>query len=158
MNTARLVIADQTGNRTIPVEGPVMTLGRRSECAIRLAGSDVSRDHADIAIEEGRFILRDRASRFGTFVNGQKITEYQLVHGDTIRLGQSADCQIVFEIDGAGASTSVTKATSAVGDLRQVSVLLDGLRALGSGRVLDEVLTMVIDSWLHHARRAGWPA
>jgi serine phosphatase RsbU (regulator of sigma subunit) len=146
MNTARLEVVDQTGNRTVPVEGPLTTIGRRSECHVRLAGTDVSRDHADITLEDGRFILRDRASRFGTFVNGQKITEHQLVHRDTIRLGQSADCEIIFVLDGAGASTSVTKATSAVGDLRQVSTLLDGLRALGSGRVLDEVLTMVIDS------------
>jgi serine phosphatase RsbU (regulator of sigma subunit) len=36
--------------------------------------------------------------------------------------------------------------TSAGGDLRQVAALLEGLRALGSARVLDEVLAMVIDS------------
>ena len=33
-----------------------------------------------------------------------------------------------------------------VADLHQVAMLLDGLRALGSGRVLDEVLALVIDS------------
>ena len=38
--------------------------------------------------------------------------------------------------------------TSAVGDLRQVAALLEGLRALGSGRVLDEVLALVMDSAL----------
>ena len=145
MSTARLKVDDQTGSREVPVLSPLTTLGRRSECHVRLFGSDVSRDHADIATEGERFILRDRASRFGTFVNGRQITEQELSHGDTIRLGQSADCQIVFLVDGASTRAD-SRASSAVGDLHQVATLLDGLRALGSGRVLDEVLTMVIDS------------
>jgi len=36
--------------------------------------------------------------------------------------------------------------TTAIGDLRQIAALLDGLRALGSGRVLDDVLALVLDS------------
>jgi hypothetical protein len=36
--------------------------------------------------------------------------------------------------------------TTAVGDLRQIAALLEGLRALGSGRVLDDVLALVMDS------------
>jgi serine phosphatase RsbU (regulator of sigma subunit) len=35
---------------------------------------------------------------------------------------------------------------SAVDELRQLGLLLDGLRALGSGRVLDDVLALVLDS------------
>ncbi len=38
---------------------------------------------------------------------------------------------------------------SAIGDLRHVAALLEGLRALGSGRVLDEVLALVLDSALN---------
>jgi serine phosphatase RsbU (regulator of sigma subunit) len=36
--------------------------------------------------------------------------------------------------------------TTAIGDLRQIAALLEGLRALGSGRVLDDVLSLVLDS------------
>ena len=36
--------------------------------------------------------------------------------------------------------------TTAIGDLRQIAALLEGLRALGSGRVLDDVLALVLDS------------
>ena len=147
MKAARLEVVDQTGRRTVPITDPLTTLGRRSESHVRLAGTDVSRDHADITNEQGRYMLRDRGSRFGTFVNGAQITEHQLVHGDTIRLGQSAECQITYLVDAGSSSTdSISRATSAAGDLRQVSSLLEGLRALGSGRVLDEVLSMVIDS------------
>jgi len=146
MNTARLEVVDQTGRRTVPITDPVTTLGRRSESHVRMAGTDVSRDHADITKEGDRFVLRDKGSRFGTFVNGTQITEHALTHGETIRLGQSGDCQLVFQLDTGGTTASVSRATSAAGDLRQVSTLLEGLRALGSGRVLDEVLAMVIDS------------
>lgn len=146
MSTARLEVVDQTGRRTVPLADPVTTLGRRSESHVRLAGTDVSRDHAEITREGSTFVLRDKGSRFGTFVNGTQITEYALVPGDTIRLGQSADCQLVFTLDTGGSTASISRATSAAGDLRQVSTLLEGLRALGSGRVLDEVLAMVIDS------------
>ena len=37
-------------------------------------------------------------------------------------------------------------ANSAALELRQMAALLEGLRALGSGRVLDEVLALVLDS------------
>ena len=40
-----------------PISDPVTTLGRRSESHVRLAGTDVSRDHADITSEGGRFVL-----------------------------------------------------------------------------------------------------
>ena len=36
--------------------------------------------------------------------------------------------------------------TTAIGDLRQIAALLEGLRALGTGRVLDDVLSLVLDA------------
>ena len=45
------------------------------------------------------------------------------------------------------APQSKAKTTAAsVGDLRQLAALLDGLRALGSAKVLDHVLALVVDS------------
>src|SRR5438045_829236 len=43
-------------------------------------------------------------------------------------------------------STTRSGGASAAIELRQMAALLEGLRALGSGRVLDEVLAMVLDS------------
>jgi serine phosphatase RsbU (regulator of sigma subunit) len=144
MNPPRLVITRAGGNpETIPLDRDITTLGRRSECTVRLQGTDVSRDHADITAEPQGYVLRDRASRFGTFVNGQQITEHVLAHKDVIRLGHSGECEIVFV---AGGQASDTRSVATSGDFRQIAKLLDGLRALGSGRVLDDVLTMVIDS------------
>ena len=122
------------------------TLGRRAENDLSLAGSDVSRDHAEIVMEQpGIYRLRDRGSRYGTFVNDEQITEHLLRDRDLIRFGRSGGATAVFLFDDFPSTTEGPSA-SVVSGLRQVSVLLDGLRALGSGRVLDEVLALVIDS------------
>src|ERR1700681_273126 len=69
------------------------------------------------------------------------------MHGDRIRLGQSADTDIVFVIGDAEDLPSQTKsAVAAASELRNLASLLEGLRALGSGRVLDDVLTLVLDA------------
>jgi len=144
--TARLDVRDPLEPRNIPISDDVTTIGRRSDSHVRLSGADVSRDHAEIHRQGDRYVVRDRGSRFGTFVNGEQVTgDRELKHGDSIRLGQGNDCQVIFQLDSAS-TASMDRATSAVGDLRQVATLLEGLRALGSGRVLDEVLAMVIDS------------
>src|SRR6185369_1832977 len=62
-----------------------------------------------------------------------------------IRLGNSPDVQIVFAV-GEDAPSAEKSAASAAVELRQMAALLEGLRALGSGRVLDEELALVLDS------------
>src|SRR5262249_7722972 len=141
----RLVVTDTLGRRIVNIDKPLFTIGRRSETDLRLPGADISRVHAEIACENGTCIIRDKQSRFGTFVNGEKIVERQLAHGDQVRLGQAGDTEIVFFIDDEAPSVE-RSAVSAASELRQMAALLEGLRALGSGRVLDEVLAMVLDS------------
>src|SRR5580765_1957931 len=142
----RLVITDALGRRTIPIERAVTTFGRRSECDVRLTGADVSRQHAELLLQDGRVLLRDCESKFGTFVNGEKITERELKPGDTIGLGQTSDTSIMF-VTGADQQLSGEQmANSAALELRHMAALLEGMRALGSGKVLDEVLALVLDS------------
>jgi len=141
----RLVITDALGRRIVNIDRALFTIGRRSETDLRLPGADISRVHAEITVENGSCTIRDKQSRFGTFVNGDKISEKLLAHGDQIRLGQAGDTEIVFFVDDEAPSVEKS-AISAASELRQMSALLEGLRALGSGRVLDEVLAMVLDS------------
>ncbi len=150
MSDGRLEVTDALGRRVIQIDKPVFSIGRRSGNDLQLVGSDVSRDHAEIARDGGQFVLRDRGSRYGTYVNGEGITEHALKHGDLVRLGRSGGAELVFLLEEAPVSSisSDKHTTSAVGDLRQIAALLEGLRALGSGRVLDEVLALVMDSAL----------
>jgi serine phosphatase RsbU (regulator of sigma subunit) len=141
----RLMVTDTLGRRIVPIDKPLFTIGRRTETDLRLGGADISRLHAEVVVDGGSYVIRDKDSRFGTFVNGERVTERQLAHGDQIRLGQSGDTEIVFFV-GEEAPSVEKSAVLAATELRQMAALLEGLRALGSGRVLDEVLALVLDS------------
>lgn len=147
MSGARLEINDGLGSRIVPLDKPSLAIGRRNENDLRLTGSDVSRDHAEIAHADGAYVLRDRGSRYGTFVNGEQVSERPLRHGDRIQFGRAAGTNVVFLVeDTPAAPLSDRQQATAVGDIRQLAILLEGLRALGSGRVLDEVLALVLDA------------
>ena len=145
MADARLEVTDALGRRIVPIAKSPFEIGRRETNDLRLAGSEVSRDHAEITIDSNRFTLHDRNSRYGTYVNGEQVTERVLAHGDKVRLGRTGGAEMVFLL--ADTQPPVDRATTtAIGDLRQIAALLEGLRALGSGRVLDDVLSLVLDS------------
>lgn len=146
MSEPRLEVADSTGRRIVTIGRTPFAIGRRESNDLRLSGSEVSRDHAEILrAPDGRFLLRDRGSRFGTFINGDSITERALERGDTIRIGRGGGAELVF-LGDATPEMTLPAASAAIGDLRHVAALLEGLRALGSGRVLDDVLALVMDS------------
>jgi serine phosphatase RsbU (regulator of sigma subunit)/pSer/pThr/pTyr-binding forkhead associated (FHA) protein len=147
MSEARLEVTDALGRRVVPVAKAPFEIGRRETNDLRLAGSEVSRDHAEIVLDSsGSYILKDRASRYGTYVNGDQVTEHSLAHGDRIRLGRSGGAEMVFLMRDTDVVEEKSPTTTAIGDLRQIGALLEGLRALGSGRVLDDVLSLVLDS------------
>ena len=149
MEEVRLEVADALGKRIVPIPKPEFKIGRRETNDLRLAGSEVSRDHAEITYQDKdkKYVLRDRESRYGTYVNGEQITaERALAHGDRIRLGRTGGAEMVFLVGNTAPPAIERSTTTAIGDLRQITALLEGLRALGSGRVLDDVLALVLNS------------
>jgi phosphoserine phosphatase RsbU/P len=134
-----LVVTDAAGRRAITVEASPFSIGRSSDNQLQLTDAQVSRRHAELVREAQGWRIRDCGSRFGTFLNDARIEESALTLGDRIRLGQTE-----IRLEPADASS----AGSAAFDFRQVNALLAGLRALGSGKVLDEVLAIVLDSAL----------
>lgn len=145
MPDARLHVSDSSGRRLVTLDKPLFLIGRRSSADLQVVSADVSREHAEIACDGERYLLRDRGSRYGTFVNGDPVAEHWLAHGDTIRLGRSEGVDLVFMLE----EHATLRPSSTDGyDLRQMAAILNGLRALGSGRVLEEVLTLVLDSAL----------
>jgi sigma-B regulation protein RsbU (phosphoserine phosphatase) len=143
---ARLQVTDSSGRRVVPVDKAIFLIGRRTAADLQLVNADVSREHAEIAQDGARYLLRDRGSRYGTFVNGEQITERALEHGDRIRLGRTDAIELVFMTE-ASSSTHISglREIGSDADLRQMAAILNGLRALGSGRVLEDVLTLVLD-------------
>ena len=153
--TPRLDVVDGAGRRSVDVQPLPFAIGRRDTNHLRLGGSEVSRDHAEIVLDGSRYVLRDKNSRFGTFVNGEAVTADRALNpGDVIRLGRTGGAELSFQLGASSAafniplnvSMSVPSAAAAIGDLRHVARLLEGLRALGTGRVLDDVLALVLDS------------
>ena len=101
----RLQVDDPLGRRIVVIDKPVFRIGRKSESDLRSLGTDVSREHAEIVkLEDGRFVLKDRGSRCGTFVNDEQVTERPLRHRDKIRLGRSGSAEMVFLVDDAADS------------------------------------------------------
>lgn len=141
--TARLKVRDRSEERVVPVDKDVFTIGRRSESDLQFGGSDISRDHARISLVDGRYVVEDCGSRYGTFVNGTRVTEHQLVHGDRIELGRSATVVLTWLVLDAHQTSDTGPAIA--GDLPQIAEFLESLRGIGTERLLDDVLTHVLD-------------
>ena len=96
MPKPRLEISDELGQRTIEVAEVPFVIGRRVTSDLHLTNGEVSRDHAEIVKTGDSFEIRDRGSRYGTFVNGKEVEKTSLRHGDQIKLGRSAGAELVF--------------------------------------------------------------
>ena len=111
----RLQVDDPLGRRMVVIDKPVFRIGRKSESDLRSLGTDVSREHAEIVrLDDGRFLLRDRGSRCGTFVNDEQVTERPLRHRDKIRLGRSGSSELVFLADDAGSRARASRRASSI--------------------------------------------
>jgi len=74
--------------RLIPLERPLIHVGRGLTSDVRLEDLHVSRRHAIIAQRgDGVRVLDDRSST-GTFVNGREVTAAYLSDGDVLRFGR----------------------------------------------------------------------
>jgi phosphoserine phosphatase RsbU/P len=84
---------NQIGQR-LSIEGERAILGRHPECDIVLDQGAVSRQHAQITLIDGEYVLEDLRSRNGTLVNGQLISgPQQLCDGDEVKI---CDLSLVF--------------------------------------------------------------
>lgn len=65
------------------------TIGRVETADLQIDSARVSREHAQIALEEGRFVILDRGSTNGTYVNGHRIDRaVALSFGDELTIGR----------------------------------------------------------------------
>ena len=66
------------------------TIGRSHESDVFLDDVTVSRSHAAVAFDDKqvRFVLTDRSSLNGTYVNGSVVEKVILSHGDEVQVGK----------------------------------------------------------------------
>src|SRR5215216_1889764 len=67
--------------------GPLTRIGRRATADIVIDDSTVSRRHALVLERGGAPVIADDRSLNGVFVNGRRVREARLHHGDEVQIG-----------------------------------------------------------------------
>lgn len=76
-----------TEGPNIPLDKPIVLLGRHQECDIQLASRKVSRRHCCIAQVNDYLVVRDLGSTNGIRINGTRVLEGSLKEGDELTIG-----------------------------------------------------------------------
>ncbi|HUW18458.1 MAG TPA: FHA domain-containing protein [Sedimentisphaerales bacterium] len=94
-----LVLLKKNGSQKVfPLPSSPTVIGRRSDCDLHIPLKPVSRRHCQLNCDEGALKIRDLGSRNGTYLNGKRIDNEQVVRaGDSIKVGPLT---FVFQIDG----------------------------------------------------------
>jgi transcriptional regulator with AAA-type ATPase domain len=103
--SAGLVLLYAEGFATLPSAWTLRTagsnrIGANPSVDLVLPVHAVSRQHAEIARERGSWILRDLRSTNGTFVDGYRVSEARLEHGQEIRLGDAIVKFVAADVEG----------------------------------------------------------
>ncbi len=78
-----------TPGATYSLEGDQLVIGRDSSSSIAINDAEVSRKHARLNFQGGKYVIEDLGSTNGTFVNGQRLSgPAVLKSGDVISLGE----------------------------------------------------------------------
>jgi hypothetical protein len=73
--------------KVFPLDKPVIVLGRLPECDITLTGAAVSRRHAKVQQEGGRWTITDLGSTNGVRINAQQVQVGEIRPGDRVEVG-----------------------------------------------------------------------
>jgi EAL domain-containing protein (putative c-di-GMP-specific phosphodiesterase class I) len=131
-------------------------IGRSETADLQVGSSRVSREHAVLVHEEREYRVRDLGSTNGTFVNGQRIEEAVLHHGDLLVIanvefnfgcGRPEVCQktVTQLLDFRAAEPSGRRVTDLRHEVRRLHEMLargcvqnsyDAIVSLSEGRIL----------------------
>jgi len=90
--------------RTLTVNRSPFTVGRKADRDLVIADARVSREHAEIVSEEGKFFVVDIGSRHGTYVNGHRVQRHKLQGNDRMEFGVRENVYAVFQPGSSGIS------------------------------------------------------
>ena len=73
------------------------TIGRAPEATIPINDVRISRQHVQIQVVANKTMIRDLGSTNGSYVNGKKITEQELLDGDKVQLSSSTIFKFAYQ-------------------------------------------------------------
>ena len=144
--TALHIMVDGTDH--VVTDGDVTTIGRDPASTVLVEAEGVSRQHARVRFIDGRWVLEDAGSRFGTFHDGSRVERLVIEGPTTIRLG---DAHVGFEINLVPAEIRQTRPVRpvsapvdaggpdalSVGTLRQITNVHTATAVVRIGRAPD---------------------
>lgn len=120
-------------------------LGRGRHNDIVLSEASISKSHASIEHAGGAFVVVDRGSTHGVYVDGEKVERAPLRSGCELQLGSVT---LRFSLIG----DSITDQVARYPWIEQQQLLLSLVQALNSTLVLSEVLEQVLDGVMRMTR------
>ncbi len=148
-------VVNPSGQKSrVPIESVPFLVGRQADNQLVLRDNRISRLHARIVTESGRYLLVDENSRHGVFVNGEKVGRHELQNGDTISFGFPDSYQLIFTQEEAELNkllehmSAPTTTTAGAGNLAKLRALVEVARALQNSLSTGEVLDAVVDAAL----------
>ena len=153
-NALEVISPDQT-SRVVRISGSPFLIGRGDETGnhLPLADPRISRQCAAIISDIRGCLLEDRGYRRGIFVNGKKIDQHVLAHGDVITFGLEGSYEIIFRAPNADKSIQsvltliggITRMEAPSSGLGKLNLLLEATSLLHSDLPLESVLGTMLD-------------
>src|SRR5947207_6348568 len=148
-----LIFVQGTEQRTLYLDHSPFSVGRKMDKDLVIADPRVSRDHALIVSENGKFFVEDQGSKHGTFVNGEKVDKRQLERNDRLEFGARDTIYAVFHPQHVTTNTARDFLSQISGiqisheatDLEKLKIFLEAARKLNTTGVLDEILLTLLD-------------
>lgn len=152
----KLILIEPSGTqRELTLTKFPFTIGRQAGNDLLLRDSRISREHAAILSENSAFVIEDRGSRHGTFVNGTRVDRRVLQPNDRIEFGPQSGYALVFTTGESPLPELLKRVENQITpptptrELRNLGLLLEVGRVLTAGLTLDEILATLVDASLH---------
>ncbi len=144
-------LGDSGKERWISVLPPKFTMGRSSTNDLVLGQMNISRAHAEVLVQDGKYLLRDLGSKHGTFLNGARVEQASLSDGDRVQLGGLQGNSLTFHQGDLlqsllGSAEARSDPGLSIRGFREIGMLLATFRALSSIPLLDDLLALVVDT------------
>ena len=155
-----LVLVQGNEQRNIVLNRTPFSVGRKVDKDLVIADPRVSRDHAQIVLEEDGFFLVDQGSKHGTFVNGERIQRQRLERNDRLEFGARDSTYAIFNPAHQSSNTareflrqiSGIQISQEANDLEKLTLFLEAARKLNTAGVLDEILMTMLEVTLRLTR------